>query len=175
MRPEVSSQFSELQQDCAKMIGVGLAEVRVTRAPNVLTSQALGSCVAVLMFDKRAGIGGLAHIMLPDSTRIRHDGNKAKFADTALDLLLEKMVDRGAMKERITAKVIGGASMFRTSDPLLTDIGLRNTLAVRDRLKELKIKIVAEDTGGDYGRSVELWVATGKAVVRSMVKGTKEI
>lgn len=160
----------------SELIKVGMADYKVGRNPASLISYGLGSCVGIALFDSITKIGGLAHIMLPNSTQARSTENPAKFADTALPLMLAEMVQLGAGKSRITAKIAGGAQMFTFTN--VTDImriGERNAEAVKEVLKKLDIRILAEDTGGNYGRTVELRLDTGKFRVKTIDKGEKEL
>ena len=160
----------------AELIKVGMADYKVGRSPANLISYGLGSCVGIALYDAVAKIGGLAHIMLPYSTQARSTENPAKFADTALPLMLADIIKLGAAKSRITAKIAGGSQMFTFTN--VTDImriGGRNSEAVKEVLKKLNIRILAEDTGGNYGRTVELQLATGIFRVKTIDKGEKEL
>ncbi len=159
-----------------QVIRVGIADLNIGRSPDVIVTLGLGSCVGVALYDKVAKIGGLAHVMLPDSKQARSGQNPAKFADTAIPLLIEKMERAGASRSRMVAKIAGGAQMFSFSDKnLQLNIGKRNVEAVKAVLAEEKIPLVAEDTGGSYGRSVELHTDSGKFVVRTVGHGIKEL
>lgn len=159
-----------------QVIRVGIADLNIAKSPDILVTLGLGSCVGVALYDKVTKIGGLAHVMLPDSTQARSSQNPAKFADTAIPLLIEKMERAGASKSRLVAKIAGGAQMFSFSDKnLQLSIGKRNVEAVKAVLAEQKIPLVAEDTGGSYGRSVELHTDSGKFIVRTVGHGIKEL
>lgn len=159
-----------------QLIKVGMADLNVAETPDVLTTLGLGSCVGIALYDPVIKLGGLAHIMLPDSTQIKNNTNLAKFADTGIKKLIEEMEKKGAKKYRITAKIAGGAQMFafKHMDDTMR-IGARNTVAVKEMLEIYKIPIIAEDTGADYGRTIELHMDTGKLVVRTIGHGIKEI
>ena len=114
--------------------------------------------------------------MLPDSTQARATDNTAKFADTAIPVLLDQVVRLGAAKNRITAKIAGGSQMFsfaQASDVMR--IGDRNVEAVREVLKSLSIRILADDVGGNYGRTVELQLDTGIFVIKTVNKGDNRL
>ncbi|WP_332449541.1 chemotaxis protein CheD [Methanoculleus sp.] len=131
---------------------LGLGELRVGTCP--MGTIGLGSCVALILHDRRRSLAGLAHIMLPES---RGSADRpGKFADTAVSALLEEMERAGGMKFATTAIVVGGASMFEFSASAL-NIGERNTAAVKGLLLERGIKIEHEETGGRVGRSVYYW------------------
>ena len=144
------------------MIKVGMADVNVCHAPGAITTLGLGSCVGVVLYDRTTRTAGLAHVMLPDSTKVRQNQNKAKFADTGIDLLIEMLRNEGANCSMLTAKIAGGAQMFAfsTNNDMLR-VGERNVEAVKAKLKELGIRILAEDTGANYGRTVEFYPETG--------------
>lgn len=155
---------------------VGMADLDTCLPPGIITTLGLGSCVGIALYDPITKIGGLAHVMLPDSTQIRNNDNKAKFADTGTIQLIEEMVKIGANKNRLVAKLAGGAQMFsfqQTSD--LMRIGERNVIATKAILKEIGIPILAEDTGANYGRTIELHTKDGVLVVKSIGRGKKEL
>ena len=159
-----------------ELIKVGMADLKAGKSPDSIISYGLGSCVGIALYDAQTKIGGLAHIMLPDSTQARATDNQAKFADTALPVLLDQLIGMGAVKSRITAKIAGGSQMF--SFVQATDImriGDRNSEAVRAVLKNLSIKLLAEDVGGNYGRTVELMLDTGIFVIKTVDKGEKKL
>ncbi|MDR1042301.1 MAG: chemotaxis protein CheD [Clostridiales Family XIII bacterium] len=156
---------------------VGISDRKVASAPDVIATYALGSCVGVALYDEASKIGGLAHIMLPDSGMVS-DGavNRMKFADTGVTDLVADMVSRGARRGMLTAKIAGGANMFRLSDDsLIASIGDRNVERVKAALDKLGINIIAEDVGKDYGRTLFFDLATGNVNVQSLGKSAKEI
>lgn len=160
----------------SELIKVGMADYKIGRNPDSLISYGLGSCVGIALFDSITKIGGLAHIMLPDSTQARNAENPAKFANTALPLMLDEMIKIGAVKSRITAKIAGGAQMFTFANATdVMRVGERNAEAVRVLLKKMDIRLLADDTGGNYGRTVELRLDTGIYRVKTIAKGEKEL
>jgi chemotaxis protein CheD len=160
----------------SELIKVGMADYKVGVSPNSLISYGLGSCVGIALYDSVTKVGGLAHIMLPDSTQARSTENPAKFADTALPLMLVEMLKLGAVKPRVTAKIAGGAQMFTFANATdIMRVGERNAEAVRAILKKMDIRIIADDTGGNYGRTVELKLDTGIYRVKTIDKGEKEL
>ncbi|MBP2654929.1 MAG: CheD, deamidase, stimulates methylation of protein [Firmicutes bacterium] len=160
----------------AELIKVGMADYKVGSNPASLISYGLGSCVGIALYDPVTKIGGLAHIMLPDSTQARSSDNPAKFADTCLPIMLEDMLKGGAAKKRITAKIAGGAQMFTFANATdIMRVGERNSEAVRVVLKQLDLRMVAEDTGGNYGRTVELNLTNGIFRIKTIDKGEKEL
>ena len=158
------------------LIKVGMADYKVGRNPANLISYGLGSCVGIALYDPVTKVGGLAHIMLPDSKQARSAENPAKFADTALPLMLDDIIKLGAAKSRVIAKIAGGAQMFTFANATdIMRVGERNAEAVKMVLKKLDIKMLAEDTGGNYGRTVELKLDSGIYRVKTIDKGEKEL
>ncbi len=156
-------------------INVAIGEVKLANDSRVLNCQALGSCVAIILYDQDLKIGVVAHVMLPESNGISGKSKKStKFADIAIRDMLKTLKRKGAKKERLTAKIVGGAHMFKVNDNLVNDIGLRNAMAARTILKYEGIEIAGEDTGGDYGRTVKFYATDGKVKIRSK-QGEKEI
>ena len=158
------------------MIKVGMADLKVCKCPDALTTLGLGSCVGVALCDPVTKISGLLHCMLPDSTQIRNNSNLAKFADTGIDELIRQMAALGANKNRLVAKIAGGAQMFAmttTNDSLR--VGERNAEAAKKKLKEYNIRLLAEDCGLNYGRTVEFYSETGDYVIKSVGKPVKTI
>jgi len=154
---------------------VGMADLAAGRDPVVLVTIGLGSCVGVALYDDQAKVGGLAHIMLPQANGLPVT-NPAKFADTALPLLVKKMEELGADPRRLTAKIAGGAQMFQLAQPTeMMRIGERNTEAVLSWLRVAGIRVVAQDTGGSWGRTIELDTSTGELRVKTIAHGEKRL
>ena len=159
-----------------EMIKVGMADLKTGRNSDVITTLGLGSCIGIALYDPTTKIGGLAHVMLPDSTAIKNNSNIAKFADTGIAELLSQMIKMGAKRTCIVAKIAGGAKMFEMSGlSAIGNVGERNAEASRETLKNLGIRLIAEDTGLNYGRTVELYCDTGKFLIKSVGKAVKEI
>lgn len=150
---------------------VKVADHAVGKRDAVIVTIGLGSCVAIALYDVRAAVGGLAHILLPSESLSRDRSNRAKFPSTAVPLLVEEMRALGGTGP-LTAKIVGGASMFGQLLPAGgINMGERNIVATRQALAAARIPIVGDDTGGDYGRSVYFRVADGSVQVRSIRKG----
>lgn len=159
-----------------KTIKVGMADLNVTKSPNLLTTLGLGSCVGITLYDKVNKIAGLAHIMLPSSKEIKNNENRAKFADTGIEELIDFMIKSGAARNNLVAKIAGGSQMFNfNSNNDILKIGERNVIATKAKLKELNIKIVSEDTGGNFGRTIILNSTDGLLQVRTIGHGEKTI
>lgn len=152
-------------------IKVGIGEYKVAKNPETLITIALGSCVGIALFDRRTGVGGLAHIMLPDSELIRGDNKKiGKFADLAISAMLEDMEKLGATSS-VRAKIAGGASMFKsTSNSPNMQIGERNIEAVKKELKLLDIPLLAEHTGLNIGRSMKFDLEIPTVTIRTATR-----
>lgn len=161
----------------SEMIKVGMADLKICKFPDKLTTLGLGSCVGIALYDPVTKVSGLAHIMLPDSTQIRNNSNIAKFADTGIVELIRQMTNAGAVKSRLTAKIAGGAQMFavKTGDSDIMRVGERNVEAVKKVLAKENIKIIAQDTGANYGRTVELDSSNGEYLIKSVGKPIKVI
>ncbi len=151
---------------------VGIADLAVAHNPAVLITIGLGSCVAVSFRDPLAKMGALAHIVLPSIEQSRNKEIPLKFADSAIESAVKEMLRRGCSKYRIEAKMAGGACMFKLGS---FDIGARNVQAVKQKLEEMDIPILASETGGNHGRTVEFNIETGVMTVRSAVCGVKVI
>ena len=153
------------------VIKVGMADLNVCVSPDSITTLGLGSCIGIAIRDPITKIGGLAHIMLPDSTSIRNNTNIPKFADTGIEELVRVVVAKGANRSRLGAKIAGGAQMFafQTKNEMVR-VGERNAEATRKKLKEMNIPILAEDTGKNYGRTVIFYPETGDFVIRAVGK-----
>jgi len=159
--------------DTAAEIRVKVADYAVAAAGTIATI-GLGSCVAIILYDDASHVGGMAHVLLPNEAMSRDRSNPAKFPSSAVPLLLSEMGLLGAKRERVRAKIVGGASMFGNLIPAGgINIGERNIVAVRGALSEAKIPIVAEDVGSDHGRSVFLHLDNGRVEVRSLKKGSR--
>lgn len=154
-----------------EIIKVGMADLKVVKSPDGVTTLGLGSCVGIAIRDPITKIGGLAHIMLPDSTAIRNNVNIPKFADTGIEELVKQIVALGANRSRLVAKIAGGAQMFSFSSKNdMIRVGDRNVAASKEKLAEMKIPILAEDTGDSYGRTVVFYPETGDFVIRAVGK-----
>jgi chemotaxis protein CheD len=156
-----------------KLINVGIADFNVSSSPDILRT-ILGSCVGICLFDPVAKIGGMSHIMLPSM----NDNTMSikKYADTAIPTMLGEMEKRGAARSRVTAKIVGGAKMFNVSEnSMMGEIGNNNSIKVREVLKSMGIEILSEDTGGNYGRTIDFYLESGIVKIKSMGRDEKTI
>jgi chemotaxis protein CheD len=153
-------------------IVVRVADLRAGSGDDVLLTVGLGSCVAILLHDPATKVVGLAHVLLPSPALSRKDGNPAKFPQTAVPKLLELMAERGGSPRRMTARLVGGASMFSgLAAPGTIQMGERNVVACRQTLHYAGLPLIGEATGGDYGRTVRLWAADGRVEISSVAHG----
>ncbi|CAM3704115.1 chemotaxis protein CheD [Mesobacillus zeae] len=151
--------------------------MNIVKAPNLIRTTGLGSCVGLVLYDQVRRIAGMVHVMLPSSSLSKSGPvNVAKFADTAVPQLAAKLVQKGARVPALKAKLAGGAQMFQFSGGSdLMRIGPRNVEAVLEQLKILRIPVVAEDVGGNSGRTIEFNADTCILQIRTVNKGTNEI
>lgn len=160
----------------SQIIQVGMADLKVAKSPDKLITAGLGSCIGICLIDKNAQVAGLAHIMLPSSQLARSPQNKAKFADTAIGVLIDEMEKAGADRKRLTAKIAGGAQMFNFSgDSDIMKIGERNARAVEENLQKIKITLLASDTGGNFGRTIIFDASNGDLLIRTIGRGENVI
>ncbi|NLM34182.1 MAG: chemotaxis protein CheD [Clostridiales bacterium] len=159
-----------------KEIRVGIADLNVVSNPDRLITVGLGSCVGIALYDAVLKVAGLAHIMLPDSTQFTNVTNPFKFADSAIPILIERLKELGASLPNLQAKIAGGASMFSFSDKaMIMNIGSRNSEAVKATLERFNIPIIAEDVGGNRGRTMLLDSATGIVQIKTVGLPIKEL
>ncbi len=153
-----------------------MADLNICVSPDGITTLGLGSCVGIAVRDPVTKIGGLAHIMLPDSTEIKNNTNIPKFADTGIEELIKQIVAKGASRTRLVAKIAGGAQMFafQTANNAMR-VGDRNVQATLKKLKEMNIPVLAQDTGDSYGRTVIFYPENGNFVIRAVGKPEKII
>jgi chemotaxis protein CheD len=148
---------------------VKVADWAAERGDGVIVTLGLGSCVAIMLHDPDTCTGAMAHVLLPSSSLARDITNRAKFPETAVPLMLERLKAMGADPRRLVAKLAGGASMFSTLvTPGTIQMGERNVLASRNALRAAAIPIVRESVGGERGRSVRFHVKDGRVEIRSV-------
>lgn len=157
-----------------KNIVLGLGELRAAKGEDtVLIGLGLGSCVALCAYDPVSKVGGMAHMVLPSSNEGRKNGYNPKFVDHAIPLLLEEMQQLGALKSRLSVKIVGGGRMILGQKPNnLLDIGDRNVQSTKAVLAELGLPLNGAETGGTHGRTARLYLDSGKLIV-SAVGGSK--
>ena len=158
-------------------IVLGMADLMVVSAPVKLITLGLGSCIGLVVYDSFAKVAGMAHIMLPDSRGLHASEKVGKFADTAVPAIIEEMLKKGATRARIKAKIAGGAQMFSLpgmSAEFLT-VGAKNVSETKKRLAAMGIAVIASDTGGNKGRTIEFSTSNWMLKVKTLGKGVSEI
>lgn len=155
---------------------VGIADMKLCRAPGMLVTYALGSCVGVCLYDNVIKTAAMVHIMLPTAPQDAVVENVYKFADTGIREAVRKMVAFGAVKSRMVCKIAGGAKMFETfNDPEWGNIGARNVKSVKEVLRQERIRLVSEDTGSDYARTLFFDSATGTGTIKAFGKPEQKL
>lgn len=159
------------------VVPVPMGRLEVSTDREAVLNTLVGSCVALCICDPSAAVAGMAHVMLPESDhRWVSDPRSAKYADRAVESLVTLLGRRGADRSRTWAKMAGGANMFfHEGGRRMFDIGERNAAAIRELLEGKGIPLVAEDTGGTFGRKVQLFVHSGELVVTSTKRGVRRL
>ena len=156
---------------------IGISDMNVVKSGDSIITYALGSCVGIALYDKTRRIAGLAHVLMPSSKDVR-DGNinVMKYVDTAIPELVRRMERAGSLAQTLTAKLAGGAQMFSMSGASTQfNIGERNVAMAKEALQKLRIPIMAQDVGSNYGRTVEIFADTGVYRIKAITKGEKDI
>jgi len=152
-------------------IEIGVAKIAVAKAPSIIITRALGSCVSIILYDPVTRIGGMAHVMLPNNRKIKNKITPGKYADTAVPTMLNEMIRIGARKKKIVAKLVGGAKMFKSvNNDSPIDIGSKIIDAAKSILKKHVITLLTQDIGKDYGRSVKFNTENGSVIVKALKK-----
>lgn len=157
-----------------EQVKVGMADYKLAKSPDRLITLGLGSCIGITLYSRKHKSGAMAHIMLPKSTD--SEKRSLKFADIAIEDMMEELRKLGIKAADLEAKIAGGAKMFsfNTSDEK-NSIGYRNAVSVKNILSEMNIKIVAEDIGGTMGRTIELDTETGELKIKTIGQDIKMI
>ncbi len=159
-------------------VNVGISDMKIVSSPDIVATYALGSCVGICIIDKISQIGGMVHIMLPQNPNPADEKAIFKYADTGIEEMIKQLERKGCLRMRMTAKIAGGAKMFEMSDDKnssIGNIGERNVIAVKKVLQNMKIRLIAEDTGLNYGRTIFFDSSNGELMVKSFAKGNKVI
>ncbi len=160
----------------SEVIRVGMADYRICSAPQKITTLGLGSCLGVVLYDKTMRMCGMAHVMLPDSQKITKNSNRKKFVDTCLQDMYTELIAHNVNSKCLIAKIAGGAKMFSyASENEFLNIGTQNIIAVRKKLAEWNIPIVAEDVGKTYGRTIIFEPETGDLLIKAVGFGNSVI
>ncbi len=151
-----------------------MADMKIEYKPaELLTS--VGSCVAICLHDPVHRIGGLAHVMLPNSVNGQNEPLPSKFANTAVPALMNGISKFSGRQSRLSAKIAGGANMFSNLGANHLEIGAKNIKAVKKALDDHRIRLTGEDVGGSHGRQISFNVASGVTLVRTFNGEVKEI
>lgn len=160
----------------SKVVRVGISDMNIVKAGNTIRTSGLGSCVGIVLYDEFKKIAGMVHIMLPDSGLDRSKKiNEAKYADTGIYTLMERLKAEGVRPMSLKAKIAGGAQMFQFGSNDTLRIGPRNVEAVKKELKRLSIPLMGEKTGGSKGRTIEFDPITAMLSIRSVNEEAIEI
>lgn len=155
-----------------KQLVVGIADMKICRLSGIIITYALGSCIGVCLYDPVIRLAGMVHIMLPNN--LDGKGNLFKYADTGIRETIRKMEVFGAVRGRMISKIAGGAKMFDIQGGgSIGNIGQRNIVSVKNILKEERIRLVAEDVGSNYARTLSFDASNGQGKIRSF--GKKEV
>lgn len=154
---------------------VSIGEIKLLQGSGVLAAYGLGSCIGLFLYDATRRLGGLAHIMLAGAAPENFPYSKTKYAENAIGTMVDEMKRAGAQVSAISAVLAGGAHMFQEGLEARPSIGVRNIQGVYEILKRYNIRVVAEDTGGDYGRTMEASVESGAVLVKSFRFGVKKL
>lgn len=153
----------------SEQIKVSIADYKTSKSPDMLITLGLGSCIGICIIDAVTKVGGLAHIMLPYQKDFSYKSgtNELKFADSAIPLMIADILKLGGKRENLVAKIVGGSNMFPDLTPDKDGVGYKNQIATKETLKELNIKIVAEELGGNIGRTIIFDLNTGLVTIKS--------
>ncbi len=145
---------------------ISIGQARIDQAPVVLKASGLGSCIAVGIYDPESRLGGMGHMLLPFRPKQTPLGSAGKYVDAGIFQMVDELVRAGASREKLVAKIAGGANMFETTyQTLINSIGARNAKSARETLAGLGLPLLGEDVGGNRGRTVEFDLATGNMMV----------
>ncbi len=142
-------------------MAVGIGEVKIGKKA-LLEAMGLGSCIGVALYDMSTGIAGIAHVLLPGASQ----NGETKYAETAIESMLDDMINKGARKSKIVSKFAGGANVFKHINLEILKIGSRNAISVEETLKKKKIPILSKDVGGEVGRSVMFNPLDGSMIIK---------
>lgn len=142
-----------------KRINIIQGEYQVTDDDEVVLSTILGSCIAACLRDPIAGVGGMNHFLLPGDGARGEGGESARYGVHLMELLINGLLKKGASRDRIEAKIIGGGKTI----PGLSNVGEKNAVFAKTFLEDEGIRIVGTNVGGDHGRKLEYWPVSGRA------------
>lgn len=163
---EVRAMDLELKK--IKVVNLGIADYTVNKDPTIVISRGIGSCIFIGLYDRTHGIGGAVHAMLPYIKKGSDQSKPAKYVDSGIQVIVNKMMALGCKRYDIFAKIAGGAKMFKKMKSAAGEIGKNNIKSARDTLKEEGIIIKGEDVGGDKGRTVMFNTFTGTMLTKTV-------
>lgn len=144
----------------AKRVNIIQGEYKVVTDPNVVLTTILGSCVAACLRDPVAGVGGMNHFLLPGNAQSMASGGDAtRYGVHLMELLINGLLKRGARRDRLEAKIFGGAKTIAT----FSNVGEQNAAFAMQFLRDEGIRVVGSSTGGEFGRKLEFWPISGRA------------
>lgn len=144
----------------ARRVNIIQGEYKVIDDPNVVLTTILGSCVAACLRDPVAGVGGMNHFLLPGSAAaVSAGGDATRYGVHLMELLINGLLKKGARRDRLEAKIFGGAKTIAT----FSNVGEQNAAFAMQFLRDERISVVGSSTGGEYGRKLEYWPVNGRA------------
>jgi len=157
-------------------IEVNMSDMKIARAPDLLVTRGLGSCLGIALYDPTKKIGAIAHPMLPDIDKAKNKSNPARFVNSVINKMLEELRKEGCLKKNLVAKLFGGAHMFSfISQDSILNVGEKNIEMAKSVFQQHGIKITAEELRGNIGRTIVLDLQTGKVRVKTISAGEKEV
>ena len=153
-----------------------MGDMKLVSAPNRLITRALGSCLWITFYSPEKKAGAMAHPMLPDIDKAKMKSNPNRYVNSVIVKTLDEMGKLEILKSRLEIKIFGGAHMFSfiTADSLL-NVGEKNIETAKELFGKLGLKIIAEEVGGTFGRTIELNLENGKVFVDTVSWGRKEV
>lgn len=162
----------------SELVRVGMADYKLCHSPQKISTLGLGSCLGVVLYDESTKVCGMAHVMLPDSSRIpSQKHNRFKFMDTCLQDMYDELTDKmGIPPHRLRAKIAGGAKMFaqRSTNSML-NVGEQNVTVAKKMLAAWRIPITGEDTGESSGRTITFDPESSKLHIKTVGVGESYI
>ena len=159
----------------ANLTEVGMADLKIQIAPGSLITRGLGSCLCITFYDPFKKIGAMAHAMLPDINHSKIKSNPGRFVNSSIEKILEEFKKQGCVRRHLEVKLFGGARMFSfIAEDSLLNVGERNITMAKEVLSRVGVTIIAQDIGGNFGRTIELNLDTGKVHIKTIYSGEKE-
>jgi chemotaxis protein CheD len=156
------------------LIEVQMGKMELAQSPDKLITRGLGSCLGMTIYDPARKIGAMVHPMLPDIAKSRITSNPSRFVNSGIELAIKELENRGCHRSRMEVKIFGGAHMFSfiNTDSAL-NVGQKNIEMAHAVLKDLNMKVIAEEIGGTFGRTIELDTDSGSVLVKTVSWGEK--